>query len=86
MIPYFFLFFTVHHRWRDEQRGKNVKRYEVYSFISKREEVLYNKVKKNSTCIHYEAALNRLCYLQEEDARLEAKEARDTDKSAAFLQ
>lgn len=36
--------------WRDEQRGKNVKRYE------------------------------------EEDARLEAKEAKDTDKSAAFLQ
>lgn len=35
--------------WRDEQRGKNVKRYE------------------------------------EEDARLEAKEAKDTDKSAAFL-
>ena len=46
----------------------------------------YIKVKKNSTCIHDKAALNRLCYLQEEDARLEAKEARDTDKSAAFLQ
>lgn len=41
---------------------------------------------KNSTCIHGKVTLNRLCYLKEEDARLEAKEAKDTDKSAAFLQ